>query len=188
MAPLDELDRITAACNTGPLISAFQCTGTELLRRYMARLVVVPAELSELERHGWKRESDELVSEGFVVVASGLSEVEKDQAASLARRIAAHHLSGNADPSNHLPEAEMLVIALRPDLRCRIVLLDEKAARAVAMEIGLRVTGFPGILARAGVDGLVSKADIYRLLNSCQQQGTHYSDALIGHVVGVYGR
>jgi hypothetical protein len=26
------------------------------------------------------------------------------------------------------------------------------------------------------------------LLKSCQQQGTHYSDALIGHVVGVYGR
>jgi len=82
----------------------------------------------------------------------------------------------------------MLVISLRPELHCRIVLLDEKAARAVAMEIGLRVTGFPGILARAGADGLVTRADIHRLLKLCQQQGTHYSDALIAHVAEVYGR
>lgn len=188
MVFLDELDRINAACNTGPLISAFQCAGTELLKRYVARLYVAPTELTELERHGWKQEIDVLVRDGFAVVASGLSGVEKDQAASLARRIATHQLSGNPNPANHLPEAEMLVIALRPELHCRIVLLDEKAARAVAMEIGLRVTGFPGILSRAGADGLVTKADIHRLLKSCQQQGTHYSDALIAHVAGAYGR
>ena len=95
MVFLDELDRINAACNTGPLISAFQCAGTELLKRYVAQLYVTPAELMELERHGWKREIEVLVRDGFAVVASGLSGVEKDQAASLARRIATHQLSGN---------------------------------------------------------------------------------------------
>ena len=53
MVLLDELDRINAACNTGPLISAFQCAGAELLKRYVAQLYVTPGELTELERHGW---------------------------------------------------------------------------------------------------------------------------------------
>lgn len=188
MALLDDLDRINAACNTGPLISAFQCAGTEWLKRYVAQLYVTPTEVEELVRHGWKEAIDALVQEGFLEVASGLSRSEREQAESLARRIAAHKLSGNANPANHLPEAEMLVIALRPELHCRIALLDEKAARAVAAEIGLRVTGFPGILARAGADGLITKAEIHRLRESCQQQGTHYNDALIAHVAEVYGR
>lgn len=113
---------------------------------------------------------------------------EREQAQNLAHRIAVHPLSGSSDPARHLPEAEMLVVSLRPELRCRIVLLDEKAARAIALEIGLRVTGFPGILARAGLDGLLTKSDIRKLLTSCQQQGTHYSDALITYVAETYGR
>ena len=82
----------------------------------------------------------------------------------------------------------MLVVATRPELECKIVLLDEKAARTVAGELGLRVTGFPGILARAGLDGLLTGADIRRMLKQCQEQGTHYSNALIDHVVETYGR
>ena len=52
MALLEDLDRINAACNTGPLISAFQCAGMELLKRYVVQLYVTPGELMELERHG----------------------------------------------------------------------------------------------------------------------------------------
>lgn len=183
-----DLDRINAACNTGPLISAFQCSGVEWLERYLTRLYITPAERAELEHHGWLPAIDVLIGDGFAVIASDLNVAERQQAENLARRIAAHPLSGNPDPASHLPEAEMLVVARRPELHCRIVLLDEKAARAIAEEIGLRVTGFPGILARAGIDGLVTKSDIRSLLKLCQQQGTHYSDTLIAHVAETYGR
>ena len=43
-------------------------------------------------------------------------------------------------------------------------------------------------LLRDYADGLITKAEIHRLLESCQQQGAHYSDALIAHVAEVYGR
>lgn len=82
----------------------------------------------------------------------------------------------------------MLVIATRPELECKIVLLDEKAARNVAARLGLRVTGFPGILARAGQDGTLTSADIRRMLKQCQEQGAHYSNVLTEHVAETYGR
>ena len=68
------------------------------------------------------------------------------------------------------------------------ILLDEKAARNVAQELGLHITGFPGVLGRAGLDGLVTQDEIRLLLKTCQQQGTHYSDALIESVAQTYGR
>ena len=184
----EDIDRIAAASNTGPILSAFQCAGVKLLKRYVARIYVAPTQLAEFEKHGVGDDTQALVAEGFVVVASGLNKAEKDRARILASRIAAQPTSGDPDPTSHLPEAEMLVIATRPELRCKIVLLDEKAARTVAEEIGLRVTGFPGILARAGLDGLLTKNDIRQMLKRCQQRGTHYSDALIEHVAETYGR
>jgi predicted nucleic acid-binding protein len=87
-----------------------------------------------------------------------------------------------------LPEAEAMVIAARPELECTLILLDELAARVVAEEEGLRITGFPGVAGRAGLDGLLTKKDIRHLLSLCQQQGTHYSNQLIEHVAETYGR
>jgi hypothetical protein len=52
----------------------------------------------------------------------------------------------------------------------------------------LRITGFPGVVGRAGLDGLLTKNDIRHLLSLCQQQGTHYSNQLIEHVAETYGR
>ena len=69
-----------------------------------------------------------------------------------------------------------------------LILLDELAARAVAEEEGLRITGFPGVVGRAGLDGLLTKNDIRHVLALCQQQGTHYSNQLIEHVIETYGR
>nr|HID13070.1 hypothetical protein [Anaerolineae bacterium] len=88
----------------------------------------------------------------------------------------------------HLPEAEAMIIAARPELGCVRILLDELAARVVAEEEGLRITGFPGVVGRAGLDGLLTKEDIRQLLGLCQQQGTYYSNELIHHVAQTYGR
>jgi hypothetical protein len=160
----------------------------DLLRRYLVRIYVAPTQPAEFEKHGAGDELRSLVSEGFVVVAPTLTEAEKERAAELASQIAALPTSGDPNPAGHLPEAEMMVIATRPELECKIVPLDEKAARTVADKSGLRVTGFPGILGRAGLDGLVSQNDIRQMLKTCQQQGTHYSNALIEHVAETYGR
>jgi hypothetical protein len=148
----EDVDRIVAACNTGPLLAAFQCAGVDLLRRYLVRIYVAPTQPAEFEKHGAGDELRSLVSEGFVVVAPTLTEAEKERAAELASQIAALPTSGDPNPAGHLPEAEMMVIATRPELECKIVPLDEKAARTVADKSGLRVTGFPGILGRAGLD------------------------------------
>ena len=184
----DDQDRIIAACNTGPLLSAFQCDGVDWLKRYLARIYVAPNQLDEFARHGARDEFQALLNQRFAWIASDLSATEKMQALNLAERIAAQSGSGDLNSADHSPEAEMLVIALRPELECKIVLLDEKAARTVAGELGFRVTGFPGILARAGLDGLLTKQEIRRLLRECRRQGTHYSNALIERVAETHGR
>ena len=184
----DEQDRIVAACNTGPLLSAFQCDGVDWLKRYLSRIYVAPTQPAEFAKHGAKHEFQKLLDEQYASIVPDLSEAEKTRAVRLSEKIAAQPTSGDLNPAGHLPGAEMLVVATRPELECKIVLLDEKAARTVAGELGLRVTGFPGILARAALDGLLTGADIRRMLKQCQEQGTHYSNALIDHVVETYGR
>lgn len=184
----DEQDRIVAACNTGPLLSAFQCDGVDWLRRYLSRIYVAPTQPAEFAKHGASEQFSALLDERFAVIASGLSKEEATRAQRLAEQIAEQPTSGDPIPAGHLPEAEMLVIAARPELDCKVVLLDEKAARNVAGGLGLRVTGFPGILARAGQDGMLTSADIRRMLKQCQRQGTHYSNVLIEHVAETYGR
>lgn len=188
MPHLDERDRIVAVCNTGPLVSAFQSDSVHLLRSYFARIYVAPTQPAEFARHGAWVDFQALLEDQFALVAPELNEDERTRAASIAEEIAAQPTSGNPDPGGHLPEAELLVIATRPELACKIVLLDEMAARTVAGELGLRVTGYPGILARAGLDGLLTRNQISSLLLECQRQGTHYSNALIEHVATTYGR
>jgi hypothetical protein len=179
MTLLGEQDRIVAACNTGPLLSAFQCDGVYWLKCYLSRVYVAPAQPAEFAKHGASHEFRTLLDEGFAVIAAGLSEEESTRAFLLAKQIAEQPTSGDPLPAGHLPEAEMLVIAARPELECKVVLLDEKAARNVAAGSGLRVTGFPGILARAGQDAMLTSADIRRMLKQCQRQGTQYSKEVI---------
>lgn len=184
----EEIAKITVACNTGPLISAFQCGRVDLLRRYFRTVYIAPSQVAEFEKHGVSEELHNLIQEGFVVLAEPLTASEKERAEMLARQIAAHPSSADPDYHNHLPEAEVMVVAARPELECALILLDELVARVVAEQEGLRITGFPGVVGRAGLDGLLNKKDIRRLLGLCRQQGTHYSDLLIEHVAEKYGR
>ncbi len=81
-----------------------------------------------------------------------------------------------------------MVIAQRVALDCEAILLDERAAKEIADEMGLQTIGFMGILGRAGLDGILTKDEIRRLLRICQSQGTHYKDSLIEFVAQTYGR
>jgi predicted nucleic acid-binding protein len=106
----------------------------------------------------------------------------------VARRIAAEPSCRDSIVQNHLPEAELIVVSQRLELQCKKILLDEKAARSVAEALGLEISGFWGILANAGFDGLLTKDEIRQLLQGCQRQGTHYANSLIEHVAQTYGR
>lgn len=184
-----DVEKIIVVTDVGPLISALQCERVDLLKRYFSVMYLTVSELAELDRHGWTDEIRRLIHDGLVVVVELLTEAEKAAAEHVAKQIAADPVSGDLDWQHHLPEAEaMVVMQQRAGLMIEQILLDEKAARNVARMLGLRLTGFPGVLGRAGLDGLVSHADIRRLWTICQQQGTHYSDELIESVAQTYGR
>ncbi len=188
MSEITVVDKIVAVSNTGPLISAFQCDRTDLLKRYFSVIYIATSELTEFDKHGWADDIRKLINEGFVIVLEELTEREREQAEKVAKRIAADPASGDPDWRNHLPEAEaMVLMQQREHLMVEQILLDEKAARKVAQEMGLHITGFPGVLGRAGQDGLLTADEIQRLLKTCQQQGTHYSDELIQMVAQMGG-
>ena len=186
--PNGEVDKTTVTCNTGPLISAFQCGRGDLLKRYFKTIYLAPTQVAEFEKHGAGEELDDCIRDEFGGLAEALTPHETERAEGWARRIAQQPSSGDPDYHNHLPEAEAMVVTARPELGCTLILLDELAARVVAEEDGLRITGFPGVIGRAGLDGLLTRHDIRHLLSLCQQQGTHYSNQLIEHVAETYGR
>ncbi|MBC6481431.1 MAG: hypothetical protein GDA56_30420 [Hormoscilla sp. GM7CHS1pb] len=188
MTEIAEIDKIVAVSNTGPLISAFESGRTDLLKRYFSLIYISSSELAEFANHGWTAEINQLIAEGFVVVIE-LNVTEQQQAEAVAQQIAKLPTSGNPDWRHHLPEAEAIALTQeRTELGVGIILLDEKAARQIARELGLRLTGFPGVVGWCGRDGFLTKSDIRQVLKTCQQQGTYYSDRLIETLAENYGR
>ncbi len=180
---------LVAISNTGPLVSAFQCGRCDLLRRYFSVVYITATEQTEIENHGWAGELQAEIDNGFVEVLEELSEPERMEAAAVARQIAADPTSHDPDWRHRVPEAEAIVLMhQRPELMIDQILLDEKAARSVAKTLGLSLTGFPGIVGRAGQDGLLTSDEIRQVLGSCQRQGTRYSQALIETVARTYGK
>ena len=90
--------------------------------------------------------------------------------------------SKDRDAESHLGEAGVIVLALRPEHRQDVALIDELAARGVASDSGLAISGFPGVLLLAARGGLISAEDLRARLETCRQQGTHYSESLIQQV------
>jgi predicted nucleic acid-binding protein len=188
MALFHSIHRILVAADTGPLLSAFQAGCTELLRRYFSTIFIVQSQLAEFQKHGSAAEIQRLIDDGLVFVITTLTDEEKIEALEVARRIAATPSCRDSVIENHLPEAELMIVSRRVELQCDRILLDEKAARAVAEAMGLQITGFLGILARAGLDGLLTKDQIRTMLQTCQRLGTHYSNNLVDLIVNAYGR
>jgi predicted nucleic acid-binding protein len=85
-------------------------------------------------------------------------------------------------PDNHLGEAQAMVLAARHEFANDVLLLDELAARAVAQELGLTLSGFAGVLLVAVREGLLTAEELKKRLETCQRQGTHYSGTFIEQV------
>lgn len=75
-----------------------------------------------------------------------------------------------------------MVLAQREALGISRILLEELAARKVAQQLGLPLTGFIGVLLMACDEQLLTPAEMRTLLETCRQQGTRYSDDLVDKV------
>jgi predicted nucleic acid-binding protein len=76
-----------------------------------------------------------------------------------------------------LDRGEAEVIALAEELRAQEVLLDERAARAIAVTRGLPVIGTAGLLVRAKDRGFIPA--VRRFLFRMQAEGVWYSQRFI---------
>lgn len=177
--PNGRIDLPVALSDTGPLISIFQSDSLDLLQTLFSHINISETCVAELTKHGWYAE---LVHAVPFIVSHKLAESESARTRELAKRVAIHPASKNPVPANHLGEAEVMVLAERPEFNDSILLLDEIAARSVADEIGLRISGFGGILLLVAQEGFLSAYEVKARLERCREQGTHYSSAFIERV------
>lgn len=168
-----------AISDTGPLISAFQSDSFSLLTNVFGSIHIPAGCSEELGQHGWQ---DEIQAAADKLVTLQLTVNEARKARSLARLIAEQGGSPVASASSHMGEAQAIALALRPVYRDDLPLLDEQAARVIAHDQGLRLSGFPGVLLLAVQGGLISAADLKDRLERCREQGSHYGKRLIEQV------
>jgi len=76
-------------------------------------------------------------------------------------------------------EAETLVLAR--EIEARLVLIDEKAARRVADQLGLTYTGSLGVLLRAKARELIP--EVKPLIDQMRSNGIWISDTLYHHIL-----
>jgi len=84
-----------------------------------------------------------------------------------------------------LDRGEAEVIALAEELRAQEVLLDERAARAIAITRGLPVIGTAGLLVRAKERGFIPAVGPF--LTRMQAEGVPYSQRFIETLLGRLG-
>jgi predicted nucleic acid-binding protein len=168
-----------ALSDTGPLISAFQSESFPLLTQLFPEVHIAPACLAELIQHGWETEVRSASSALRIVK---LTSSEQRRARAVARQIAHHPATNDGIVEHHLGEAQVLVLALRARYRNDVLLLDELAARAVAKEMRVKLSGFPGVLLLAVQGGLLSAEELKERLERCRTQGTHYGVTFIKQV------
>jgi predicted nucleic acid-binding protein len=182
-----ERHKVSMISNTGPLMSALQCGRVDLLQRYIDRLYIPLSVQAEIERHGYGPQVQSLVNEGWIIPVD-LTTEETSQAQNLARRIAASALTHDKTPASHLPEAEAIVLAQRPELDAPRVLVEELAARQVCRDEDVSITGFIGVLLLACEERVLAPDEMRYLLNECRRQGTHYGSDLIDDVCSLCER
>lgn len=180
MKPKPRLPGATyAISNTGPLISAFQSNSFPLLTKIFAEIYVSMACVAELTRHGW---GEEVKAASTQLVIMELTSGEEKRAHAIAKQIAQHSDTNDPIVENHLGEAQAIVLAIRSEHQDDLLLLDELAARDIARQMGVKLSGFPGALLLAVQGGLISAEELKARLEVCRKQGTHYGTNFIQQV------
>lgn len=168
-----------ALSDTGPLISAFQSDSFALLAQIFTEVHTSPTCLAELINHGWE---EEVRAAAPTLVVVNLTPSEQNRALTIASHIAQHADTNDPITEHHLGEAQVIALALRPAHRNDVLLLDELAARAIAKQMGVKLSGFPGVLLLAVQGELLSAEELRKRLERCREQGTHYGAAFIKQV------
>lgn len=168
-----------AISNTGPLISAFQSDSFQLLTRIFPYIFISKACKAELVKHGWEKEIKAAAPQLIIIK---LFHREEKQALAIAGQISQHQDMNDPVPENHLGESEAIVLALRPEHRDDLLLLDELAPRSIAKQAGIKLSGFPGVLLLAVQIGFISPEDLKKRLEICREKGTHYGVDFIRQV------
>lgn len=156
-----------AVSDTSPLCYLILIDEADLLLRLFGRVVVPRAVFDEL-------------------VHEDAPKAVRDWAAHLPSWAAVHEDPPRpASPMAKLHEGEQSAILLAEALKAEIVVLDEKAARRVAAERGLRVTGTLGVLGEAATRGLIDLPNAIEALS-----GTNFrcAPALLKAMLERFGR
>lgn len=178
--PATRLPGVTCAIsNTGPLISAFQSDSFALLSRIFAEIHISTVCVGELTKHGWEEEVRAAAPKLAIVK---LVPGEERQALAIAKQIAQHPDTNDPIAEHHLGEAQAIVLALRSEHRDDLLLLDELAARGVAKQRRVKLSGVPGALLLAVQVGLITAGELKIRLEKCREQGTHYGVPFIKQV------
>jgi uncharacterized protein len=156
---------MTVVVNTSPLVALDRIGQLDILRGLYSRLIRPQSVIDELNagRRAYGG-SDALYS------AQSLETADDPPEMILRKELGA---------------GETAVIALAIRLRADLVILDDLAARNVAMELGLNVTGTLGILLAAHKRGLLS--DLQGALNELQASGFRISETLIASILKIIG-
>jgi predicted nucleic acid-binding protein len=127
--------------------------------------------MAELEGHGWK---DEIQAASPELMVVKLTVKEEKRALVFARQISPHPNTNDPIIENHLGESQAIELSLRSEHKNDMLLLDELAARSVAKQAGIKLSGFPGVLLLATQVGLISAQELKKRLELYRSMGTHY--------------
>jgi len=152
---------VTVASNTGPVIALAKVDRLGLLKALYGVVQVPPAVHRELlVKLGPEASRIDEALNDFLQIAPVLSlapEVER--------------LTQGLGPG------EQQAIALAVSERSSLLLIDDRAGRRVAEQLGIAVTGVVGVLIRAKQDGLIPF--VSPLLEEIRRNGYWLSDALV---------
>jgi hypothetical protein len=151
--------------NSTPLIAFARIGELDLLRRIVGH-VVIPAAV-------W----DEITG---ATNRAGADEVQRATWIEVRRPT-----SVGGDLTALLDQGEAETIALAEELGANEVLLDERAARALALARGLQIVGSAGLLVRAKERGLIDAVQPY--LQRMRAQGVRFSDRFVRALLNQIG-
>jgi hypothetical protein len=151
--------------NSTPLIAFARIGELDLLRRIVGRVVIPTAVRDEITGATNRAGADEVQHAAWIEVRTPTSV--------------------GGDLTVLLDRGEAHTIALAEELGASQVLLDERAARALASARGLKIIGSAGLLVRAKERGLIEAVHPY--LKRMRAQGVRFSDRFVRALLNQIG-
>ena len=155
--------------DTTPLISLLKIDRLDLLEKLFGTVYIPQGVFAELtENAAYQEEAEKIRTSPFIQIKAA-----NQQSVSLFRR------------TTGLDLGESEAIVLTDELHADLTLLDEKQARSVATNIGLRIMGTVGILDLSLRYGYLTVDDISRYIAVFKEANRHIDEMLFKRLLGV---